>query len=201
MKKAIIVGRTNAGKTLFMINFAEYLGLRSLYIKFEYPGGKKLTKEISINNAINYLSSSTPYKTRCLQSLDLEIPVYKGYRDIKVIDSSGLCDGVPEEYLTRSAIVQTIEALDKSDIIIHIIDISPSQIDGSYVISEIDQQLIRFGKARRSYVLLANKIDIDKNNKGLSLLKEKFDNVNIIPISALYKYGFKEVKSFVVKSL
>ncbi|KNF08918.1 HSR1-like GTP-binding protein [Gottschalkia purinilytica] len=199
MKKAIIIGKTNVGKSLFLVNFSEFLGYRKVYIKIEYPDGKKLNKEMSIDIARSYLSSRNEFKTQCLQSIDMKIPVYKGKKEIKIIDSSGLVDGIHPDMKIRNSIVQTIETLKSTDVIIHIVDIT-EYLNDDFIhnISEIDKQIMKYGTTC-NYLLLANKIDLDKDNKGLSNVKKYFKDSNIIPISALYKRGFKEVKSFVVK--
>lgn len=199
MKKLIIIGKTNAGKTLFMINFAEYIGLKKIYIKQEFYNGKKLNKEMSTDMARRYLSSSDEYKTQCIQSINIEIPVYKGKKEINIIDSSGLIDGIHPDLNIRKGIIQTLEELKNTDIIIHILDIS-LLVENDYI-SEIDRQIIEYGSNKSGYLLIANKIDLDKNNVGIEKLKLIYSKQHIVPISALYKKGFNEVKSFVLRSI
>ncbi|RKD34513.1 GTPase [Thermohalobacter berrensis] len=202
MKKAIIIGRTNVGKTTFMINFADYIGLSKILIKSKYPDGKILNKEFSLHIARKNLISNKAYKTTCLQSISLEIPVYKGSKKVEIIDSSGLCDGIHPNMQIRKSIVQTLENIQNSSILIHIIDLSQSIKDRpEELISEIDRQIIKYGSTRTGYVLLANKIDIKETKEAVDYLKENFSNVLIIPISALYKKGFNEVKKFVINSI
>ena len=54
---------------------------------------------------------------------------------------------------------------------------------------------------RTGYVMLANKIDIPGSETGLNKLREEFPANLILPISALYKRGFKEVKDFVIRNI
>lgn len=199
MKKTIIVGRTNAGKTLFMINFAEYLGLRKIFLKQEFSDGKTLNKEMTTELARKYLSSSKEYKTQCIQSIILNIPVYKGKKEIKLLDTSGLIDGIHPDLNVRSGIIQTLERIQTSDIILHILDVG--LLAESNYICEIDRQIINYGSSRTGYILLPNKIDLDKDNTGLNRLKSNFPKQHMIPISALYKKGFDEVKAFVLRSI
>jgi len=201
LRKAIIIGRTNVGKSMFMVNFAEYLGLKKIFLKVEYPDGKILNREMSLEIARSHLSSNSPYKTQSLQSIEVKIPVYKGRKEICIYDSSGLADGIHPDIVVREGIVQTLESLNTADIILHIIDLNSIEIDNSSSVSEIDRQIIRYGKTRTGYLFIANKIDLDKDFKGYMYLKEIFPNTYIVPISALNKEGFNEVKSFVIKSL
>ncbi|AFS78531.1 HSR1-like GTP-binding protein [Gottschalkia acidurici 9a] len=200
MKNAIIIGKTNVGKSLFLVNFAEYLGYEKVYITIEYPDGKKLNKQMSTELAKKYLSSSKDYKTRALQSLDIKLPVYKGKKEIKVVDSSGLADGIHPDISVRNSMIQTLEMLFSSDIIIHIVDVT-DYLDSNNLWNNniIDRQLADYGIPKYKYLLLANKIDLDENEDGLNNLSKFFPKVKIIPVSALYKKGFKEVKDFVFK--
>lgn len=200
MKKAIILGSTNVGKTLFMLNFAQYLGIQKIFIRFEYPDGKVLNKELSIETAKNTLSSNTPHKTKCLQSIKVKIPIYKGVKEIEIMDTSGLIDGIHPDINIRSSIIQTLDQIINSHLILHMIDVSLVYKKRD-ILSQIDRQIINFGKNRGKYVLLANKIDLDYEGKGINYINETINGIYIIPISALYKKGFNEVKTFVINSI
>ncbi|MTI48126.1 MAG: GTP-binding protein HSR1 [Firmicutes bacterium] len=199
MKKSIIVGKTNAGKTLFMINFAEYIGLKKIVLKQEYPDGKKLSKEMSTDLAKSYLSSDREYKTQCIQSICIDLPVYKGKKEITLLDTSGLIDGIHPKLSVRNGIIQTLEKIQEADIILHMLDIA-LLIDNN-TLSEIDRQIIEYGRNRKGYVLIPNKIDLDKDKIGLHTIRQEYPKQFMIPISALYKKGFDEVKAFVIRSI
>lgn len=201
MKKAMIIGNVNVGKTLFMLNFAQYLGVKKLMINFHYPEGKVLNKEISIDNAVKELSSDNPHKTKCLQKINIKIKVYKGNKEIRIIDSCGLTNGIHPDYYIREGIIQTLESIKDAHIIIHMVDVSRFILDRSNFLTELDRQIIEYGKLKGKYVLLANKIDLDSKGQGIRFLIDNFNDVYIIPISALHKRGFDEVKNFVVNCL
>ena len=200
MKKIIIIGKTNVGKTLFMINFAHYMGLRRIYINQVYPDGRAFKKEMLIQQAISYLSSSSSFKTQCLQSINLSIPVNKGMKEITITDTSGLCDGIHPSLTVRQSISQTLKRLDDSDVILHFIDISLFSKDNYYTVSEIDKQINSYGKTREGYLLIGNKVDL-VDTKAISNIKKTFTNTNILIISSLYKTGFNEVKKFVIRNI
>ena len=199
MKKTVIIGRPNAGKTLFMINFAQYLGINRIYLTQEFPDGKILNKEMSIESARKSLSSNQEFKTQCVQKIEIKIPVYKGRKHLKLIDTSGFDDGIHPSLKVRNGIIQTLEKINEADVILHIIDIS--LLLNKHIISQIDRQIINFGMTKRGYTLLPNKIDLDNNKQGLKILKSEYPNRYMIPISAKYSYGFDEVKSFVIRCI
>lgn len=199
MKKTVVIGRPNAGKTLFMINFAEYLGIKKIFLTQEFPDGRILNKEMSIDNARSNLSSSKEFNTQCVQGVEVKIPVYKGKKQFKLLDTSGFEDGIHPSLNIRNGIIQTLEKIKEADLIFHLIDISILANKG--IISQIDKQIIEFGKTKRGYLLLPNKTDIDSSAAGLSRLKQDYLKTFMIPISAKYKDGFDEVKSFVIRSI
>ena len=56
MKKCMIIGKANTGKTLFLINFAEYLGLSKITLNIMRREGPALRKTYTIKDAKEYLS-------------------------------------------------------------------------------------------------------------------------------------------------
>ena len=60
MKRCIVIGKTNVGKTLFVLQFAAYLGVDRLEITFEEPGGEKRRKRLSPSSR---RSGSSPPKS------------------------------------------------------------------------------------------------------------------------------------------
>lgn len=194
MKKALIIGQTNVGKTLFMINFASFVGLKKILLKISYKDGKILNKEMSIEYAKKYLSSKDQYKTEHLQSIKVAFPVQKGKKEIELYDSSGLTDGIHKDIKIRESILQTLSILEESELIIHLIDVSYFKSIKKCSLNQIDKQLITYGKGKRGYILLANKIDLPESKLGVKYLKENHNDTLVIPISALYKKGFCEVK-------
>ncbi len=65
----------------------------------------------------------------------------------------------------------------------------------------IDDMILNYVDSKQAYVLLANKIDLQDTQERLECLKRDLKKVMIIPISALYQLGFREVKSFVWRNL
>jgi len=61
----------------------------------------------------------------------------------------------------------------------------------------VDYQVALFAQMRGGYVILANKMDLPQAEKGLERLRLELPGHRILPISALNKRGFREVKDFV----
>lgn len=198
MKRCTIIGKTNVGKTLFFINFAEYLGVKFLVVEFINHEGIKTTQKIYSKSAISELIDNKIHKTRGIQSLYIDVPIGKGKKKIKMVDTVGLIDGIHPDINMRKAISQTLSIIRESDIILHLIDASATvDKDLPNALGEIDYQIAQFGQLKRGYAILANKMDLTGSELGLNKIKQEFAGNLIIPISALYKKGFKEVKTFV----
>ncbi|AEE91471.1 GTP-binding protein HSR1-related protein [Tepidanaerobacter acetatoxydans Re1] len=202
MKRCAIIGKTNVGKTLFLINFAEYLGVKSFNIEFVNNTGSKTSEKIIPQTAVSYLVDKNPHKTRCLQSIIINVPVGKGKKKIKIVDTSGFIDGIHPNIEIRKAISQTLTTVRDSDIILHIIDASAvKNKDLPSSMGEVDYQIAQFAQLKKSYAILANKMDLPGANEGFEKIKQEFSGNLIFPISALHKTGFKEVKIFVMHNI
>lgn len=197
-----MIGQTNVGKTLFVLNFAEYLGMSELEMKIRFSNGFTVNKVYSIPQARQELTGLGPHKTRCLQSVTLDIPVGKGRKRIQITDSTGLIDTIHQDVEVRRAIAQTLSAIRQADVLLHIIDPTRLCQQPSHVaLGEIDYQVAQFAQLRGQYSILANKMDLPGAREGLQQLLKSLPGQYIIPISALYKRGFREVKAFVCRNL
>ncbi len=198
MKRCIVIGKTNVGKTLFVLQFAAYLGADRLEITFEEPGGEKRTETLSVDQAIRQLSSQEPHQTRCLQSIRLELPVGKGVKRFDVVDTSGLIEGIHGDVKVRKAMAQTLAAVRDADLILHLVDAAKAGERGVLqAVGDVDYQVAQFAQMRDAYAILANKVDLPNADVGVEKIRQEFSGHVIIPISALHRRGFKEVKRFV----
>lgn len=202
MKKCIIIGKTNVGKTMFLINFAEYLGLKYIDFKFTNFAGICKNRRLDCKKARTILISNDYHKTRCIQSITLNVPLGKGKKKIEFIDTTGLVDDIHPNVDIRKAISQTLAMIRDSDIILHILDASVAgNKDLPKAIGEVDYQIAQFAQLKSGYAILANKIDLPDAELGVRNIKSEFQGNLVIPISALYKKGFREVKTFVVHNI
>mgnify|MGYP001107131380 CR=1 FL=1 len=198
MKRCIVIGKTNVGKTLFTLQFADYLGVDALEITFEEPTGERYTRKYDLQAALKELSSAEPHQTRRLQSIRVELPVGKGVKRFDIIDTSGLMEGIHSDASVRRAMAQTLAAVRDADLILHLVDASQAARSGVVrAVGEVDYQVAQFAQIRDGYLILANKVDLPGADRGLERLREEFTGHPVVAISALNRQGFKEVKRFV----
>lgn len=202
MKKCTIIGKTNVGKTLFLINFAEYMGLKNLDIERETFEGIKNHERLNPKLALSKLVNANPHKTLCVQTITLEVSVGKGKKKIQLMDTTGLIDEIHPDINVRKAISHTLSVIRESDLILHIMDASAAKNkELPNALGIVDYQIAQFAQIKRGYVILANKMDLPGAEEGLKKIREEFSGHFIIPISALKKTGFREVKTFVAHNI
>lgn len=203
MKQCLIIGQTNVGKTAFALSFAEVLGLDKVEVTFTYPDGFSTRQTYTLNIARQELVGPVPHKTRCLQSMSLQLPAGKGHKQAILVDSTGLMEGIHDEDEVRRATAQTLRKIREASLILHIVDAAHigRQPDSAPVMSEVDRQVASFAQARGIYVLLANKMDLPFAHIGLLRLRALHPNYPIFPVSSLTKTGLKEVRAFVAKRM
>lgn len=198
MRDCLVVGRTNVGKTLFCLNFAEYLGLKRLEVYYQLPDGTCRQRKFDPSTARQELSGVGHHKTRGLQSIQLELPMGKGSRQFRLTDTTGLTDGIHPERNLRDAMAQTLYEMKWADCILHLVDLVEIVRAGGFrALGELDLQIAHFGKHKKGYALLANKIDMVDVKKGLSYVRKDLPEQVVLPVSALYRQGFREVKEYV----
>jgi predicted GTPase len=194
----LVVGRPNVGKTMFCVNFAEFLGLHRLEVFYQLPDGTIRQRKYDLLAARHELSGLGQHKTRSLQSIQLDLPGGKGARKFKLTDSTGLTDGIHPDKGLREAMAQTLAELQATDCILHMVDLGEVvRAGGVRAMGELDLQIAELGSYKDGYAMLANKIDLPDAPKGLALLRKELKEARIIPISALYRQGFREVKEYV----
>jgi len=198
VKNGLVLGKPNAGKTLFIINFAGFLGLRGLRADVTGVDGYTRRVTLSLEQAKREWVSQRPHKTRQLYRVHLLLPKGKGKKQLTLTDSTGLLEGIPGDPELRRAIGQTLLTVRQADFIIHIVDASQA-VTNDWVLSpgEVDMQLARYGRFRRNYLMLANKMDLPAAAHGLETLQKTFAGTAILPVSALQKTGFIEVRDYI----
>ena len=78
MKRCIVIGKTNVGKTLFVLQFAAYLGADRLEITFEEPGGERRARTLSIEDAIDSSPPRSHIKPAACSRYDWSCPSARG---------------------------------------------------------------------------------------------------------------------------
>lgn len=208
MKRCIIIGRPNVGKTLFAIRFAEFLGIAVARISFAEAGGRRWQADYSVSGALGDLTGSTPHQTRQLQSFTLRLPAGKGSKQFELVDTSGLVDGIHPDRSIRLAMAQTLATVKDATVLLHMLDAAAVGRGGEArapgeeaAVGEVDREVAHFGLSRGGYLMLANKMDLETAPAGLQRLRRLFPRHPVAPVSALRGDGFEEVKQFVGRCL
>lgn len=200
MKECVIVGYPNSGKTLFALNFASFLGSKSVDITARSYDGLLTCRHLSIADAKNELCSMALHKTRLLQSMVLKMPIGKATVMFKLTDTCGISEQIHSDQTIRCAMAQTLGLVRCADFILHIIDLSRMR-KSDVQDQQIDQEIYQYGIARQNYIMLANKTDLPMVKENVARLSAEFPHAQVIPISALYSDGFKEVKAYVARNI
>lgn len=202
MRECVIVGRPNCGKTMFALNFAKYLGSKSVDITVKNYDGLLNCRHFSIEEAKRELCSMALHKTRSLQSMVLKMTVGKSAVNFKLTDTCGVSEGIHSEELVRKAMAQTIGLLRNANFIIHIVDLTTITKDyNGHNKNTVDYEFYNYGFYRKAYMMLANKIDLSLAKENFPRLVSAFPTIKIVPVSALCGRGFDEVKARVAKNI
>ncbi|GGJ04256.1 hypothetical protein GCM10010885_11920 [Alicyclobacillus cellulosilyticus] len=201
MNRHIVVGRTGAGKTLFCIRFARFLGLHELTWLVERTDGRKDRRRMSLLEAERWLSAPHAHTTRQLQSIQVEVPRGKSKPSFLLTDTTGLADGIHPDSSLRDAMAKTLEAMLTAQVILHVVDadaLGRALAEGEHAAwSALDDQLVQLGLHRGAYLLLANKMDLPAARYGHQFLAHRYPKGKVIPISARQGTGFREVRDHV----
>ena len=203
MKDCIIIGKPNVGKTLFAVNFAEYLGATAIAIEvYSHEPGSFTSFSSCIERARRDLVSESPHTTLNLQRVRLRIRVGKGTRDFYLTDSPGISEGIHPDVQVRKAMAQTLRRLRGCDVILHMMDASRAHRPGAIeAVTEVDFQIARYAAGRSAYAIIANKMDLPEAGAGLAFIRSAFAANTIIPVSALRRRGFREVSAFLSRAV
>jgi|SRR5690554_263285 len=197
MSDCLVTGMPNVGKTCFVINFAEYMGLQELKFYMKQQAGYTSINSYSPEEAMSRLVSANDNFTKNVQSINIEIPAGKTYRRMEIIDSCGLTDGIHHNEEIRKAMAKTLGLIRKSSFILHMIDVLNINKKGE-ILMPVDRMILKYALKEKKYAILINKIDLIYASNKIEILKQQLHNTIMIPISALYKRGFKEVKKLVL---
>ncbi|VBB05990.1 Hypothetical protein LUCI_1201 [Lucifera butyrica] len=201
MRECLIVGRPNSGKTMFTLNFAAYLGNKTIDILFKTYDGLLTSRHFTIDDAKRELCDTSPHKTRLPQSIELKMPQGKTAAHFKLTDTCGVAEKIYKEETIRKGMAQTLSLIRCADFIIHLLDLTELTVEYLKNPANIDHEIYNYGMVRHNYIMLLNKIDLAATREPVSRAAEAFPQVVILPISARYSQGFKEVKNYVARNI
>ncbi len=191
VKKILVVGRPNVGKTLFTLQFAAYLGSESVTVSFR-DARSSYTKDFLVKEAVAQFVSNTEHQTRSLQAVTVSISKGKGAHKVELIDSVGLVDHIHPQAAVRQAMGQTLAVIPKITHFLHLIDAASFEGCGP-----LEQHLTKLGELAHSYAIIATKCDLIDASNRLEHLRSCFPGKLIFTVSSLHLTGFKEVQAYV----
>lgn len=201
MREFAIVGRPNSGKTMFALNFACYLGNRTVDVTFRTYDGLMTCRHFSIEEAKRELCGMVLHKTRSLQSVVLKLSLGKTMINFKLTDTCGITEKIHNDEAIRRGMAQTLSLMRSADFILHVVDLSWVSKDYLGSLNNIDKEIYNYGLARHNYFLLANKVDLPAAKENMAKITALFPQANIIPVSGLHSQGFKEVRTCVARNI
>lgn len=203
MRHCVIAGRPQAGKTLLLIQFAGYLGMSAVQLLRRTGEGETSRSRWMLSQAKRDLVGSAPHTTRGAQQVDLEVPAGKQRRVLRVVDTQGLVDEIPADTELRRGMAATLDELFRCSLVLHVVDAAevgrpPREREepAAPAVHPLDLELAEFVSAGRTYALIANKVDLPWALTGVDTLRRTFPNRKVIPVSALERSGFRELKAF-----
>jgi len=198
VKRCFILGQPNSGKTLFMINLAEYCGLSSLELLVTDSLGEMKTLSLCFEDARKDLVDPFPHRTLSLQHVTVPLKKGKIKISIQMVDTVGLSDSLGHPEPVRLGMAYTLKQIRSADIVVHIIDAPRAAVDLN-VPAFVDLELARYASCKCPYLILANKMDLPRACEGLAKIKATFPSSTVLPMSALKKRGFREVKAHLLR--
>lgn len=196
--EALIIGKPNVGKSLFLINFAAYLGARELSLAVTDDDGVIRRRRLPFESARRQLVSPSPQKTAAVQPLECHVAAWtRAKRLLTLVDSPGIPEGIAADPATRRAVAVTLDRLDRSDLIFHILDATAAR--GQPDPETVDDEIARYAPRLKPYAILANKMDRAPADDGLRVLRARYPGCPVLPVSAVTRQGFREVKAFLLR--
>jgi predicted GTPase len=196
--EAVLVGRPNAGKSLFLINFADYLGLRGLE---GGPYGHRRLRGGGLSELRRKFVSPVPNRVREPLAATVSLSVGSaGGISLVLRDTVGIPAHVVPEGEIRRAVAQGLAQLLQATFIFHLIDVSPHAAP-TPAEEAVDRELHLLAQQIAPSLILANKAEADLGGTRVRRLKELYGATAVLPVSALTRLGFRDVKHWLVEQL
>ncbi|NMP20836.1 GTPase [Sulfobacillus harzensis] len=196
-----VIGKPNVGKTLLLINFAAYLGLREIHLEVEDEGGAQRVQRLGLDRARRDLVSLYAPKTTRVQCLHLELPLGRQRPEITAVDTPGIPEGIADDPDRRHQVALAIERAMRAELVVHVLDAGAAGTRRPEAPGLFDAALVEWGRTRPGYLLVANKMDKPGSQDGLRLIKERFRGGALIPASAITRRGFRDLKGWTQRML
>lgn len=200
--EALVIGKPNVGKSLFVINFAAYLGAKDVRLQgVDTKGAVSKKTFLSLEEARHKLVSPKPHKTLGLHTVGIDVVIGRQRKTLWILDSVGISEGIHHQSEIRQAMAATLARLGNVDLIIHVIDLTGIGAKMIESPGPVDDEIFHYARRLAPYLVIANKIDKPGAMDHLASIRERFKGSPVIGVSALTRRGFKEVKGLTLRYL
>ncbi len=159
-----------------------------------YTGAGKTTLFNALTGLNEYVDGK-PFATLSTKSRRIKIEGIP----VVISDTIGFIDSLPP--LLMDAFYTTLGELAYSDLILMVVDISENEEEVKRKIETSLDVLSKLGIFREKVIVVANKIDKELNNLGKKLEIIRRYHSKVIPLSALKRIGFEELKDNILRNL
>lgn len=186
----VLAGAANAGKTLLLVNFAQFLGRSTIAGSIFAEDARRPRERWSVDRARRLFA--TPEPLGALATLEVEAQVRKRRetRSVRLVDTPGLTDDIAPDAAARTAMAASLACIVDAWGVLHVVDASAlAGQDGR--LRPIDEELMRLRAARPPYAVIASKMDLPEAPGGLHELRRQLPpGTPVIPVSALRREGY-----------
>jgi predicted GTPase len=198
----LVVGKPNAGKTLFVLNFAAFLGERALAVEALDSAGGVRRRRLSVERARHTLVSPTPHTTLEAEAVTVTLAVRRERRPVRLIDTAALLDDVADREEVRRAMATTLTWLEQTDVVLHLVDTVATAQGRPFGFGPVDRELSAYAGLLPGYMVLANKMDHADAPRGFRHLRAALPRgIPVIPVSCVTRQGFRQVLGALAKRL
>lgn len=178
-----LVGRANVGKTLFLLNFAAYLGVSEVQVGDH--------ERLSLSRARRRYVSYIAHKT--LTPLTIELKWPGSDQPVRILDGPGLTDGIDPDPAARRAMTTGLEGLWHAAVIWHMVDSQAGP-------TALDVALAHLNRRLAPAWVLANKADVS-GPSAVARIQSSFPDLPVVGVSALTGRGFRALKERLRRTL
>jgi 50S ribosomal subunit-associated GTPase HflX len=198
MPDAVVVGRVNSGKSLMVVNLAAFLGQTRVWWSVATTDGATPPARAAVDHVRRRWVSAGAHRTLDVQSITVPIRAGRRTASVRLWDTPGIVDGIPERPEVRRAIASALAQLQHADLVLHVVDASDQE-----VWAETDRELKGLATVRLPYAVLANKMDRRGAREGLARLKRELkpDGLEVLAVSAVTGQGFAALSRMLSRRL
>jgi len=193
VKKILVAGRTNVGKSALAVTLARFLGMNTLQLTWQDYQGQRRTYKYNFALARRKLVAASEFYTNGLYTINVELSKLTRWQ---LVDTTGLTDVVHPVEKLRRCMAMTIAAIGDCDCLIHVYD---ADYYSEQQFSEVDCSLMGLETVSK-YIPVANKADSMKASAGLQRIKSLLGEA-ALPCSCVTGQGMVALRQILLQSL